>query len=300
MRGGVRSAPRAVDVDHPVAHDHRDRRRALDDGRLGARDAAVAEAAEDARLEDEVAVVVGHVAQELPGDDRLDRLVVDGGGDRDRPGGPCRDARRRSDRSRRSRPAWGIGRRRVSRRNESSNRSPLPFRSLNCGRPRGFDAASMTRPSRVDRQPARVGHHVQRRGVGQVQRRAAVAQRRDGLELDRERIGRAGRQLPVAARERGIDRLRAWSGCRRPTEVRFQNESRIGSSRPVAEIDGVHRDPGDASLGEAGREVVAAAGVGDGDRDRRAAARRRGGAGRARSWSRTLRRRSQARRCCCA
>jgi hypothetical protein len=49
-----------------------------------------------------------------------------------------------------------------------------------------------------------------------------------------------------------------------PIDVRFQNESAIGSSRPVARSYAWHGDPADAALGEAGREVVAAAGVGDG------------------------------------
>ena len=83
-----------------------------------------------------------------------------------------------------------------------------------------------------------------------------------------------------------------------PTELRFQNLSRIASSLPVAEIEGVHRDPGDAPLGKPVGKLwplpVLATVIVSGARLPAAPP-----SGPRRQVS-TLRRRSHASRCCCA
>src|SRR5262245_1804883 len=107
-------------------------------------------------------------------------------------------------------------------------------------------------------------------GVAEVERRTAVAERRNGLELDGVRIGRAGRQFPPAPWSNRIDHRFACEvadAARRPLPPAVVDVELAAG----AKIKRTYRDPGDSALRESSREFVPASAVGHPNPERRAA-----------------------------
>ena len=260
-----------VDLNHPVSNLHRHGRCAFDHGRLDRWLAAVARATEHARLEHEVAIRIGQIAEELLCHDRLNRLVVDRGGDGHRSCSARRDHDRISiERHRgagvRQRPQPRVAQERIV------VQVAVPVEVAELRQRAGIVPIDHAAPC-IDREALAVGHQIQRRGVDQIERRAAVALARDRPEQVGERIGRAGRNLPVAAREIGIDHILAGQAAN-PGRGAFPERIVDRQLTAGREIDGANRQPRHATLREAGWKIVAGAAVGDLDLQRRAAARR--------------------------
>jgi len=82
----------------------------------------------------------------------------------------------------------------------------------------------------VDWKPFRIRHQIARRRVDELQRRAVVAEFANRFELIRVRIRRARRNLPSAPWKGRLHHVHAGQSAQHRIDVRFQNESWIGSS----------------------------------------------------------------------
>ena len=265
-------APAAVDLNRPVPHFNRDGRRSFDDRGLGRRRTAVARTVEDTRLEDEIAVGVRQVAQKFPRDDRFDRLVVHGRGDGDR---TCR-AGRNDDGIPIERHGGAVVRQRSQPRIAQERVVVDIAVAVQIAELRKAVRVVPVDDDvlRVDRQAAGIGHQIERRRVDEIERRAAVAETGDGLELVRIGIRRSGGDLPAATREIGIDHCFAREAA---DAARRALPEGIVDVEPAAgrQIRRPHREPRGAPLRKSCREVVTAAAVGDRHADGHAAVGRR-------------------------
>src|SRR5205085_1910338 len=117
-------------------------------------------------------------------------------------------------------------------------------------------------PSAVDGKALCIGREVAGRRVDQLQRRTVVAEGRYRFELIGIRIRRTGRDLPSAARKRRIYDVRRGESAH-PHRGAVPEGVVNGELAAGRQVEGGDREPGDASLGEARREIVSAPRVGD-------------------------------------
>ena len=187
----------------------------------------------------------------------------------------------------------------MSRRNESSNRSPLPFRSGTAAAPRGLVRRVDHAAGRVDRQararwsPGSAARRTARSSVGQPSPSDG-----DRLELDRERIGASrpaassrspGKSGSIISSRRQVADAERGCASRTSRGSRSSRRSRGRRRAPRPRRCG----PRGSRSGSCGRCRVLATR----DRERRARCPPPPCAGPRTVMSSTLRRRSQASRC---